>query len=180
MSISPEKPARVKPVAAFMAASEAVIEKAILFLESGYGSIDLSSPTFPFTHSGYYREEMGEGLVKRFCSFGPLVDPGDLVRLKLKAISCEKEFLVADSSRRTVNVDPGYLDTLKIVLATTKNSYHRMYLGHDVYGDIELMYRSGEFTCFEWTFPDYRDKLALEFFRKVREIYLAQLKCAER
>jgi hypothetical protein len=159
-----------------MAGNETLIENALSALEPGFGAVDLSSRTFPFTHSDYYRNEMGEGLLKRFCSFHRLVDPAELVNLKLRAIAHERQSLVEGTLNRTVNVDPGYLDKTKLVLTTTKNAYHRIYLGSGVYGDVELVYRSGGFTCLEWTFSDYKDGLAAEFFWQVRERYLEQLR----
>lgn len=159
-----------------MAQSEELIENALSALSPEYGVVDLSGPTFPFTHSDYYRDEMGERLVKRFCSFHQLVDPDELVSFKLRALACEKEFLAGGTSRRTVNIDPGYMDRMKLVLATTKNVYHRIYLGGGIYGDVELVYRFGDFACLEWTFPDYRDTLARQFFCQVRDRYLRQLR----
>ncbi|KPJ61272.1 MAG: hypothetical protein AMJ46_03010 [Latescibacteria bacterium DG_63] len=176
MSLLTKEPTKVKLVAALMAQSEELIGEALFALEPDFGAPDLSSPTFWFTHSDYYRDEMGKRLVKRFCSFDELVDPGDIMNLKLKAIACEKEFLAQDTLGRTVNIDPGYLDRMKLVLSTTKNASHRIYIGNGIYGNVELIYRSGAFTCLEWTYPDYRESLALGFFREVREKYLGQLR----
>jgi hypothetical protein len=75
-----------------------------------------------------------------------------------------------------VNVDPGYLDGTKLVLATTKNAGHRVYIDSGVHAEIELIYRCGAFTPLEWTYADYREPAALEFFAKVRRNYLAELK----
>lgn len=176
MSIHPEKPPGVKLVAALMAPTEEQIESALAALSPEYGTVDLSSPTFLFAHSDYYEEEMGQRLIKRFCSFSGLVDPEEIVDLKLKAIEHERRTLVEGTLRRTVNVDPGYLDRMKLVLTTTKDAYHRVYLSRGIYADVELVYRSGDFAFLEWTFRDYRETSTRSFFLQVREKYLAELR----
>ena len=180
-----------------MASDQQLFEKALSLLEPTYGPVELSSAVFPFTYSDYYKKEMGEGLLKVYCSFRKLIEPDEIVGLKLAAIECEKNF-VREATRensaeipgqnppqktasagpggRSVNIDPGYLDRMRVVLATTKDCSHRIYLGQGIYGDIELMYRSGSFVSLEWTYPDYRAALAIEFFSKVRNVYLADLR----
>jgi hypothetical protein len=174
MPIFPGKPSKAKLVAALMASDQGLIEKTLSLLEPTYGPVELSSAVFPFTYSDYYKKEMGEGLLKVYCSFRKLIEPDEIVGLKLAAIECEKNFVRSVS--RSVNIDPGYLDRMRVVLATTKDCSHRIYLGQGIYGDIELMYRSGSFVSLEWTYPDYRAALAIEFFNKVRNVYLADLR----
>ncbi|MCX5801496.1 MAG: DUF4416 family protein [Candidatus Eisenbacteria bacterium] len=172
MPILTGKPAKAKLVAALMAPREGLIQKALSALEPTYGSVELASSVFPFTYSDYYKNEMGDGLCKMFCSFGRLIEPDEIVSLKLEAIECEKKFLRDEapqtSFKRSVNIDPGYLDRTKLVLATTKDCSHRIYLAKGIYGDVELVYRSGSFVCLEWTYLDYREAFAIEFFNKVR------------
>jgi len=93
MSIFPKTPPKVKLMAALMAPSRALIEEALSALTPAYGEVDSSSCVFPFTYSGYYRDEMGEKLLKMFCSFSELVDPDEIVSVKLKAVAREKSLL---------------------------------------------------------------------------------------
>jgi hypothetical protein len=202
MPTLPGRPSKAKLVAALMALDRQLFEKALATLEPAYGPVELSSAVFPFTYSDYYKEEMGEGLLKVFCSFRKLIEPDEIVGFKLTAIECEKNFLrqataggpgasANESSSespgqsslqratsqgpggRSVNIDPGYLDRTKLLLATTKDCSHRIYLGRGIYGDIELMYRSGSFAWLDWTYPDYREAFSIEFFNRVRSAYLA-------
>jgi hypothetical protein len=166
----------VKLIAAIMVTQTDLIDEAMSFLSSSYGAVESISPVFPFKYSRYYSEEMGESLVKVFCSFRGLREPEEIVARKLEAMQCEKKFLKEGSSSRQVNVDPGYLDRMKVVLATTKNASHRVYIGSGIHGDVELVYRSGAFAPLEWTYPDYRETFALEFFANVRRGYLAELR----
>jgi hypothetical protein len=176
MSLIPQPPPKAKLVAALMAASEDVIEEALSALSQTYGAVALKGPVFPFTYSDYYAAEMGENLVKVFCSFRGLSEPGEIVARKLEAVECERKFLVEATGSRRVNVDPGYVDAAKLVLATAKNAGHRVYISSGVYAEIELMYRCGAFVPLEWTYRDYREPATLEFFGKVRHGYLAELK----
>ena len=143
-------------------------------LERHFGTSDYQSPSYPFKHTDYYRKEMGGGLEKYFISFEPLVDPGRLAEIKLTTNEIEGDF--SGKGKRRVNLDPGFLEMSKVVMATTKNFGHRIYLGRGVYGDLHLRYLGGKFNPMAWTYPDYREKIALSFFSEIRRIYLEQLK----
>ncbi len=176
MSLPPQTQPKVKLIAAVMAVRDDLIGEALSILLPSYGPVELSSNVFPFTYSNYYASEIGEGLVKAFCSFRGLMEPTEIVARKLEAMACEQKFLVDGTGSRRVNVDPGYVDLMKLILATTKNASHRVYIGSGVLGDVELVYKFGAYVPLEWTYPDYREPLALEFFGKVRRDYLAELR----
>ncbi|HNY92028.1 MAG TPA: DUF4416 family protein, partial [bacterium] len=76
--------------------------------------------------------------------------------------------------RRRVNLDPGYSEAAKLVLATTKNFGHRIYLGQGIYGDVQLFWRKGRFQSNPWTYPDYLEAKSLEFFSALRQDYLKE------
>lgn len=139
-------------------------------LEEHFGEVALESEHYPFVFSDYYVEEMGSGLQKYFVSFSRLIRPDELVEIKLWTNDIEQQ--LATAGKRNVNLDPGYLEGAKLVLATTKDYSHRIYLGQGIYGDLHLRYRHGRFEPLEWTYPDYRQPLALDFFARVREWYL--------
>ncbi len=157
-----------------LASSDEVLEKARARLESSYGSIDLLSAAFPFDYTTYYNEEMGDAIIRQFASFDSLFDPGELRRVKLEAVSMEKEMSVA--GKRTVNLDPGYVNLSSVVLATTKPASYRVYLGEGIYAQPTLHYRKGEFVPFEWTYRDYREGETLRFFGQVRKKFKEQLR----
>ena len=87
----------------------------------------------------------------------------------------ELEASTAHRGRRSVNYDPGYLEAAKLVLATTKNFDHRLYLGNGIYGDVQLRFRKGAFAAMDWTYPDYQQQSVLDFFHLVRSWYLRRL-----
>jgi len=192
MPVFTKKPSRAKLIAAIMARDEQLIADALRALESSYGKVESSSRAFPFKYSDYYKREMGDSLLKMFCSFAMLIEPDEIVDLKLKAVEVEKQFPAemphsvatphpasgspTGVATRTVNIDPGYLDRMKLVLATTKDCPHRIYLGRGIYGDLELIYRSGSFASLDWSYLDYREPFTIEFFNTVRNRYLAELR----
>ncbi|MBN2009926.1 DUF4416 family protein [candidate division KSB1 bacterium] len=139
-------------------------------LEHRFGEIDMQSPIFDFTFTTYYAVEMGAALQKVFWSFSLLIPPEKLVDAKLFSNNIEARFATHDG-KRTINIDPGYLSNGNIVLATTKNFAHRVYLGKGIYGDMHMIFRHNQFHPLEWTYPDYSQPLAMDFFLKIREIY---------
>ncbi len=80
--------------------------------------------------------------------------------------------------KRKINVDTSYLELAKLVVASTKNFAHRIYLGQGIYGDLQLRFSKNEFIPNEWTFPDYKSESSIQFFKNVRTTYFAQLKNA--
>lgn len=137
-----------------------------------FGRVRLQSPCFPFKFSDYYATEMGADLVKMFVVFENLYPIEQAVQTKLRAIEIEQQTSCA--GRRTVNLDPGYLTLAKLVMTTTKNFDHRLYLGNGIFGDVQLRYRNGEFVTNPWTYPDYREAHTHSFLHEARD-YLCQL-----
>ena len=141
-------------------------------LEKELGPIELSSELIDFTYTNYYEPEMGAGLKRQFLSFRKLIAPDRLPEIKLFTNELERNF--AEEGRRRVNLDPGYLTGANLVLATTKNFSHRLYLGKGIYGEVTLIFKGGKFEPLPWTYPDYRSNL--ELFHEIRKKYLAQLR----
>ena len=142
-------------------------------LQSLFGSVDSKSEPFDFTFTDYYKEEMGNDLVKQFYSFEKLIQPDRLADIKNATISIETDFSI--KGRRTINLDPGYLEESKLVLASTKNFSHRIYLRDNIWAEVTMRFSRGEFITHSWTYPDYSQRLAIEFLEEVREKYKKQL-----
>ncbi len=167
-----KQPEPVKLIVAMLAHAEAALDQAAARLEAAHGPVDYASPLLPFTVSSYYAAEMGPDLRRRFIAFARLVLPDALPGLKLAAIALESDLAV--DGRRTVNLDPGYLCAGKLVLATTKNQQHRLYLGQGIYGEVALRYRAGAWQPWEWTYPDYRSPEYAQVFADIRRLYMRQ------
>lgn len=157
-----------------MSADRELIPLATDRLSEILGDVDLESPDYVFDFSDYYRAEMGAPLFKQFFSFHPLQKPEFLTLLKRKTTACER-MNRSPGGGRLVNLDPGYWSDAKLVLASTKNYSHRICIGRRIFAEITLRYHMGKLQPMEWTYPDYRTELALEFFGKVRKIYLQQI-----
>jgi hypothetical protein len=120
---------------------------------------------------------MGPGLLRRFVAFRPPRSPGLLAEIKLQTQTIEDRYR-ADGPKngRRLNLDPGYLEAGKVVLASTKNAAHRIYLESGIYGETTLLYYNGAFQSCRHTYPDYLWPETLSFFASLRTLYLDQLK----
>jgi hypothetical protein len=136
-----------------------------------WGPIVAESPTFRFDETSYYNATMGTGLGKTFLVFEPGFDPGELAATKHLTNAWEAEYaaLGRHAEPRPLNLDPGYLTTAKLVLASTKDHAHRIYLRDGMFAEITLFYRHGAWQHHEFTFPDYRRGDYQAFFSECRK-----------
>jgi len=137
-------------------------------IEKNFGDVLLTSPSIRWDHSSYYKDELGWPLFRQFIFLKNLIDPGILADIKLK--TNEIEDALSSKGKRCINLDPGYLTLSKIVLASTKNYAHRIYLGKGVYGEVTLVYvyKDSTYTPHLFTYRDYQDKTCIEMFLNVR------------
>jgi hypothetical protein len=171
------KPQSVDPVKLFVAAlwsDGEALQSALGELRRHWGDMDYIGADHPFDLTDYYQSEMGGNLNRRILSFIRLVPPDCLCRAK--HISNEIEDHVTGEKGRLVNLDIGYLDHNKIVLASFKGAGQKIYLGEGVWADMVARYRQGKYQPFEWTFPDFRDGRYDSELNKIRRIYLEQLR----
>ena len=169
----PKTPDAVRFVASVLAAESDIMAGALAALADRFGTFDFVSRCLPFVYTDYYREEMGEGLFRRFVSFEKPMPPEDLPAFK--HITNEIESRFSKDGRRRVNIDPGYLSKSQLVLATGKPYAHRPYLRDGIYADVTLIYRDRSFRALEWTYPDYAGEQARRLFTMLRERYVVEL-----
>lgn len=167
-----------KRVVAVLTASTTWESSLCAELESVFGAIDYRGPLIPFSGDTYYRPEMGEGLHRGWVSFRELVSPADLAAWKHQARALEDRSrgpgIGGQQGPRTCNLDVGYLDPDKLVLASFKQGPFKLYLGQDVWADLILGYSRGVFTPTPWAFPDFRDGRYDKSLRVIREKLKAQ------
>ena len=139
--------------------------------ESAWGRIVLESPRFEHRETTYYDATMGADLLKTFFAFESLVDPTELVAQKLTSNQWERDYqqLARHPEPRPLNLDPGYLTEAKLVLATTKDRDHRLYLDHGIYAEVTLHYQRGAWQPRPWTYPDYQRLDYHQFFTQCRD-----------
>ena len=171
---TPERPDRVKVVAAVLASPVADWVKLREMMTALWGPIDFEGPDRPFAVTDYYVREMGDGLYRRLASFADLVASDSLVDLKLQAN--EIEAALSKDGRRTVNVDVGYLDVHKLVLASGKFDGPKIHLGRGVYADLVCRYAAGAFHPYEWTFPDFQLRIYDADLLEMRRSYKQRLR----
>jgi hypothetical protein len=140
---------------------------ALEMLENKFGPVEFESERFPFSHSDYYTKEMGPDLTRCFLSFEDLTMPDKLAEAKQTAIKLEEKFL-NEQGGRLVNVDPGLVGLGNLVLASTKEYAHRVYLGEGIFGEVSMIFEDKKFIPLAWTYPDYRRQETLRFLGRVR------------
>ncbi len=175
-------PAPVQLVAGILANPGEGLDGARRRVEAAWGPVETASPVWEHTFTDYYRDEMGEGLLRQLVAFEGLREVEGLWRVKVESNEMEREVSEVSRARvrRPVNIDPGYIMMSRLVLFTTKDFSHRIYVGGGVYAENTLVWRGGGFQTQEWTYPDYGSKEYGEFFAGVRERYAGKLKEAGR
>ena len=158
-------------IAGICYADSIVYDKAMKRLAAVYGPLEIESPAFPFDMTDYYTGEMGAGLVKRFLCFSRPVPLESLPGIKILTNGVENDLASVKDDRiaRRINIDPGYVTLSKLVLATTKDYSHRIYIGEGIYAEVTLRFAGGAFTAHDTTYPDYQSPLAIDFFNTVRD-----------
>jgi hypothetical protein len=172
------EPKPVKLFVGMLAAKPEWLAAAEQRLVEQFGAVDLVSAEMPFDWTDYYRDAMGEGLTRKFVSFERLVAPEEIVEIKRLTNAMEDDLAVdlAGGPKRPVNLDPGYLSLSKVVLATTKDYSHRLYLGRGIYAEVTLHFHKGAYEPWEWTYRDYRTPEYGVFFLEMRKRLSEQLK----
>jgi hypothetical protein len=172
------QPEPVKLIASLLTGELSLLNRVKEALIHPLGPIDFESELLPFDHTDYYTPEFGPGLQRQIVTFERLVDPADLPAIKRQ--TNDLEWALAKGDHRPVNIDPGYVSLGKLVLASTKNHAHRLYLGQGVYGEGTLTYQRGRFRPWPWTYPDYASDHYCALFDQIRDRYKAQLRQLDR
>jgi hypothetical protein len=171
---APQLPLPVKLIVAALYSDAKILHGGRERLVQQFGPIDFTSQQFSFAATTYYVSEMGLPQTRLFFSFAELISPGDLVRVKLATNAIEDELAI--DGRRKVNLDAGYLDTDKFVLASAKYNGKKIYLSDGIWADLTLHYEKGHFSAYPWSFADFRSGEYAKAFLRMREIYKGQLK----
>ena len=175
---------KVKLICGMISSREGLLAQAREVLSGRFGPCDIVSEIMPFDFTHYYDQEMGSPLYRQFVAFEELRDADVLVEAKLAANEIERAFAVntaansaavapvatrTNATCRPINLDPGYIESAKLVLASMKNFSHRIYMGRGVFGEVTMQYRHGTWEPLPWTFPDYASGRYFGFLDQVRE-----------
>ena len=174
------EPERALLLVGIIAGREALLDETVRLLEAEFGRVLRVSRDWPFDHTDYYEAESGKGLLRRFVAFAEPVRQERLAELKAAAVRIEREMARRhpDGPPRPVNIDPGLLRLGSLVLASTKISEHRIYLGEGMHAEVTLLYEGGQWKALPWTFPDFRSSRYHDFLSEMREELKAIRKAA--
>jgi len=164
----------VKLIVGMIAREKEDFQLAQVKLSQRFGPLDFESQILPFDFTTYYAAEMGQNLKRKFISFLELIEPASLAEVKLFTNALETE--LSEGGARRINLDPGYISTGKLVLATTKNRQHRIYLGQGIYAEVTLRWKRKGFEAWEWTYPDYRTSEYLKILDRLHQSYMSKLR----
>jgi len=137
-------------------------------LERIFGEIIMESPAMRWDFSDYYRDELGEPIYRRFIFLKNLIEPENLSTIKLITNEIEKNLSIGE--KRNINLDPGYMTPAKIILASTKDYSHRIYLKDGIYAEVTLIFKNGRFIPHINTYKDYKDERYLRIFMMARKL----------
>ena len=174
-------PQPVKAIIGVLTPEPCLLPTVYTELRQRLGRIDFASELMPFTSTTYYAREMGPDIQRQFISFERLIDADTLAEMKLFTNKIEHVFATEkpDGAARRVNLDAGYLCMAKLVLASTKDNAHRIYLRDGIYAEITLRFYRKTFQPWEWSYPDYRSPTYIAIFNRIRAIYRNQLENAD-
>ncbi len=168
------KQEKVKLIIGLIARQE-FLDSACLRSSKAFGAIDYKSEILDFDSTRYYEKEMGFKLKRQFITFLKLINPKELPGIKIKTNKIETKFFTSQK-KRFVNIDPGYLSLSKLVLATTKDHQHRIYLDKGIFGEVTLRYREKTFCAWPWTYADYCKVEYIRILNSIRNELLKRKK----
>lgn len=153
-----------------------VYEQALSMLTNAFGEIDGESERFSFSKdfSDYYDEELGGEGLRVIFSFKELVDASR--QAEIKEMTNEMERILSKGGNRKINLDPGFINHGRLMLATTKNAGFRIPLKNGIYTELTLFWAKGEWHKLPWSYRDYQSEKVQKFITEVRKRYLAQRK----
>lgn len=167
------EPEKVALFIATLYSKNEYFEKAFKILTEEFGNTLFLSQPYKWDYSTYYNKELGSRILRRFIFFEKLINPGLLPDIKIETNKIEEKLSI--EGRRQINLDPGYMTLSKIVLASTKNYAHRLYLDKGIYGEVTLIYRDKTYKPHIFTYKDYQDKACLDIFMEVRKIIKSRI-----
>ncbi|MFQ3573731.1 MAG: DUF4416 family protein [Thermodesulfovibrionales bacterium] len=169
----PSQPKKALLFCSTLYSQETVLTEALKRLTAAFGEVLFYSPSILWDFSDYYNKELGEVIFRRYIFFKDLIHQDALADIKLLSNQIEDDLSV--DQKRTINLDTGYLTPAKIVLASTKDFSHRIYLGKGIYAEVTLIYKKGEFVHHLNTYPDYKHMRHQFYFHIARRILVENI-----
>jgi hypothetical protein len=160
----------VHPLVAVMSTTEEQRRNVIEHLSERYGRVLGSGPIYLVTdYTDYYAKEFGNQLRKQLFVFETPVSLENYHLIKVWSNQIEIETKPEAACPRIVNIDPGYLEPSKLVLFSTKNYSHRVYIADGIFAEVTTLYARGKFVKLPWTYADYYWTENLKFLIEMRK-----------
>ena len=153
-----------------------VLDAALSALTDAFGEFDDVCEEFSFSEefSNYYDEEIGGEGMRVILSFRDTVEPNR--QAEIKQFTNRIEAIFSTKGNRQINLDPGFINHGRLMLATTKKAGFRIPLSDGIYTELTLFWARGAWQKLPWTYRDYQSERVQRFITKVRRKYLEQRK----
>ena len=164
-------------ICAVISRHQQAIDWAIQKLGDDWGAVAWTADPLPFEANGFYTESMGSDLKKVLVMLDGFIEPGGLSEWKHTTNAWEIEYaeLYEHPESRPLNLDCGYVTQAKLVLATTKDRDHRIYLRDGMFAEVTLNYVAKKWVHHRWTYPSYRTPEVAKFAQACRDRLRAYL-----
>jgi len=166
-------PKPVKLFVGILSCNKDLFDDVESLLVKHFGEVEIKSEIFPFNFTDYYKKEMGANISRQFICFRKLINPEELYTIKKWTNELEDKFKHNKrySVIRPINIDPGYLTHCNLILASSKDYYHRIHLQGGIFAEVTLFYQHEVYKNLPWTYPDFQTEKYKNFFLKVRALY---------
>ena len=150
------------------------LDKAMKMLTDAFGEVDCVCEEFSFSEefSNYYDGELGGEGLRRIYSFKNTVDPSR--QAEIKELTNEFERILSVDGNRKINLDPGFINHGRLMLATTKKTGFRIPLSDGIYTELTLFFAKGKWQKLPWTYRDYQSERVQRFITEVRHKYILE------
>ena len=157
-----------------------IYDRAIKMLTDAFGPIEDESERFSFSKefSSYYDEEIGGEGMRVILSFRDTVEPDR--QAEIKKATNEMERQLSRDGNRLINLDPGFINHGRLMLATTKEAGFRIPLSDGIYTELTLFWARGAWQKLPWSYRDYQSERVQSFITRVRAKYLSDRKMSRK
>ena len=95
---------------------------------------------------------------------------------EIKKKTNEMERILSKDGNRLINLDPGFINHGRLMLATTKKAGFRIPLSDGIYTELTLFWAKGAWHKLPWSYRDYQSEKVQRFLTATRKRYLAERK----
>lgn len=158
-------------ICAVISRHQQAIDWGVQKLAQQWGGVALVAQPLPFEANGFYTPTMGDDLRKVLVMLAGFPEPGGLSDWKHATNEWEVEYAQSHEHAevRPLNLDCGYVTQAKLVLATTKDRDHRIYLRDGMFAEVTLNYVAKRWVHHRWTYPSYRTSQVADFAQACRD-----------